>query len=172
MNRRRTFGVLPAEGGKEPPRKEAAESGQPTLAHKAFGMLPDDEGKSPRKEGEKQPPTLAHKGFGEYMANKITKLREQFDGDAEQARVSDVFRGVTIFVNGLTSPTHAVRSCVLRARRRRRLRRRGGRERGSGAHAHAAASHTPHATTHTTSRSSSSSWRCTAGALKTTRRAR
>jgi hypothetical protein len=41
--------------------------------------------------------------FGVYMQHKNLKLREQFEAQAlGQAQISDVFRGVTIHVNGFT----------------------------------------------------------------------
>ena len=65
----------------------------------------------------RQPPnTSMHHGgdFGRYMELKNQKLHEQFAED--QARVatsnlqrSNIFQGITIHVNGLTSPTHQVR---------------------------------------------------------------
>jgi hypothetical protein len=46
--------------------------------------------------------------FGVYMENKNLKLREQFEAQAlGQGQLSDVFRGVTLHVNGYT-----VRGCL------------------------------------------------------------
>ncbi|KXZ53208.1 hypothetical protein GPECTOR_7g1101 [Gonium pectorale] len=53
---------------------------------------------------------MHHDGsFGKYMELKVIKLREQFDAAQLQNpdAKSDIFRGISIYVNGLTRPTHA-----------------------------------------------------------------
>ena len=58
--------------------------------------------------------------FRKYMDNKNKKLQEQFDqqsavaaayGDASGHAVSDLFRGVSIMVNGFTTPSQQVCLC-------------------------------------------------------------
>lgn len=52
--------------------------------------------------------TLHHGGsFRKYMENKNNKLHDQFTAQATGSRVSNLFQGVTIHVNGLTNPGHA-----------------------------------------------------------------
>lgn len=44
--------------------------------------------------------------MGGYMNAKITKLEEQFDENATNCfKKSDLFSGISIFVNGLTDPS-------------------------------------------------------------------
>ena len=61
---------------------------------------------APKEDGAA---SMHHGGsFGSYMALKNTKLREQFESEATHLqRKSDLFRGVSIFVNGYTVPSHS-----------------------------------------------------------------
>ena len=69
------------------------------------------------------PGEVEHHGgsFAKYMANKNKKLQEQFDqqsavamayGDASGLAVSNLFSGVSIMVNGFTTPSQSVRACM------------------------------------------------------------
>lgn len=61
-------------------------------------------------------PTMhwADTGFAGYMQAKIRKLEEQHrSNQAVQPALSAVFRGVSIHVNGLTMPSHAVREAGM-----------------------------------------------------------
>ncbi|XP_061388767.1 DNA repair protein Rev1 [Musca vetustissima] len=51
---------------------------------------------------------MANNGFDEwggYMEAKITKLEEQFSAASDPFRQSNLFNGISIFVNGLTNPS-------------------------------------------------------------------
>eukprot|EP00198_Chlamydomonas_reinhardtii_P004670 XP_001694006.1 deoxycytidyl transferase [Chlamydomonas reinhardtii] len=69
--------------------------------------------KQPERRSEPQPAaqSMHHGGsFSGYMELKVQKLREQYDAQQLQhaaAAKSDIFRGVSIHVNGLTNPSHA-----------------------------------------------------------------
>ncbi len=75
----------------------------------------------PAAEGE-----VEHHGgsFKKYMVNKNQKLQEQFEEQsaAVQAtagqQTSDLFRGISIHVNGLTTPSLAVRLTVSASRQK------------------------------------------------------
>ena len=62
-----------------------------------------------------EPHTMHHGGdFGRYMELKNQKLHEQFADDQKRAadaqlQRSNIFQGITIHVNGLTSPSHQAR---------------------------------------------------------------
>lgn len=51
---------------------------------------------------------IQHHGgsFGVYMANKITKLRDQFGTVQDEIRESNIFQGVVVYLNGRTEPPH------------------------------------------------------------------
>lgn len=72
------------------------------------------EGDEPRSAGRKRErePTMhwAETGFAGYMQAKVRKLEEQHrSNQALQPALSSIFAGVSIHVNGLTDPSHAVR---------------------------------------------------------------
>ncbi len=52
--------------------------------------------------------SMHHGGsFGKYMQFKNTKLREQFESQTlHQHQKSELFKGVSIFINGYTVPSH------------------------------------------------------------------
>lgn len=69
------------------------------------------------------PGEVEHHGgsFRKYMDNKNKKLQEQFDqqsavamayGDASGLAVSNLFDGVSVMVNGFTTPSQSVSVCV------------------------------------------------------------
>ncbi|EFJ42568.1 hypothetical protein VOLCADRAFT_97374 [Volvox carteri f. nagariensis] len=63
-----------------------------------------------QRDGKDPAESMHHDGsFGRYMQLKVVKLREQFDAQQLQniATKSDIFRGVSIYVNGFTRPSHA-----------------------------------------------------------------
>jgi nucleotidyltransferase/DNA polymerase involved in DNA repair len=63
---------------------------------------------SSKARGGQPVPTLHHGGsFRKYMENKNNKLHEQFTAQATGSRLSNLFQGITIHVNGLTNPSHA-----------------------------------------------------------------
>lgn len=47
--------------------------------------------------------------FASYMSGKINKLEEQFAANQAGQQKSELFAGVGIHVNGLTTPSHLVR---------------------------------------------------------------
>lgn len=55
-------------------------------------------------------PSMDHGGsFGTYMAHKIGKLGEQFQANAAEVQRTQLFQGVAIHVDGVTTPSHLVR---------------------------------------------------------------
>jgi DNA repair protein REV1 len=76
----------------------------------AGGAPPGPSGKRPRE------PTMhwAEEGFRGYIETKVRKLEEQHrSNQALQPALSATFRGVSIHVNGLTDPSHAVSRLVV-----------------------------------------------------------
>ncbi|CAG0881056.1 unnamed protein product [Cyprideis torosa] len=65
--------------------------------------------KVPESFGWKRKPKRgSDNGFGDwggYMAAKQSKLTKQFQGESSLQKESDLFRGVSIFVNGYTNPS-------------------------------------------------------------------
>ena len=56
-------------------------------------------------------PSVHHQGsFRSYMGHKISKLGEQFQLLQQQQQRSALFAGVSIYVNGYTSPSQQVRA--------------------------------------------------------------
>lgn len=57
---------------------------------------------------EKDDTSMYHGGsFKQYMQFKNTKLQEQFEAQQwQQQAQSDLFKGISIHVNGLTVPSH------------------------------------------------------------------
>ena len=83
---------------------------------------PEHQGK-PLNFKQTGPGEVEHHGgsFRKYMDNKNKKLQEQFDqqsavaaayGDASGHAVSTLFEGVSIMVNGFTTPSQQVRVCA------------------------------------------------------------
>lgn len=58
---------------------------------------------------KRRPPLDPENGFaqhGGYMVAKVTKLEEQFNSiQATVQQKSDLFKGISIFVNGFTNPS-------------------------------------------------------------------
>lgn len=58
---------------------------------------------------KRRAPLDPENGFGHhggYMAAKVTKLEEQFNSiQAACKQKSELFKGISIFVNGFTNPT-------------------------------------------------------------------
>lgn len=94
---------LPAPSPEEKVKRQRRAHG---LAPEAVGIISTRRSTGPLEDWD-------HAGSGgRYMAHKVAKLQQQFrDTTSNSARIAtadgDLFRGVSIFVNGLTRPSHA-----------------------------------------------------------------
>ena len=92
--------VRPGDG--QPAQMSTPEADQPSK-QAPLTILKRDATHLPPKPPEK----MHHDGkFQVYMANKVQKLREQYEADLLAGARTNIFAGVKIHVDGFTRPTH------------------------------------------------------------------